>query len=176
MDQNSVIGSPPQDDRGKVLFFLFRPRLRLALASVPRVNEYYLSDECILDGRRFQDKNYDGVTDFSDWLRNPTGRVIGVRFWPYEEMRFLSDQLGQFSYVAVTEQGKQVAIYLSDDRQVDEEKSADQNFATNKVYSTDDGEWAIAFRATQLSVPEIEGVYAADAEWVSADVSVARGN
>ena len=150
----------------RCLLVAFHARLALALVDECPGNEYQLGD------KRYRDKGYGELTGFYDWLRDSSGKLLGVRYWPFEETSFLSDVLSEFPSVVVAKDRSYLEVYFSSDRRVDRQRSDDQDLGANKVFSTEQGEWAISFDTTALSPSEMENVYAADADWQSASLKL----
>jgi len=67
--------------------------LLVVLASEPKLA---FARECPagsfrMGGRDYRDQGYGDWTGFYHWLRSAPDTVIGVRYWPFENTRFLAD-------------------------------------------------------------------------------------
>ena len=85
----------------------FQPRLTLVLAN-----------ECADDEvqTRYGDKGCGDWTGFYDWLRDSDGNILGVRYWPFEEIHLPIKKLSQLPYVVVAKDKSYLEIYFSDGR------------------------------------------------------------
>jgi len=116
--------------------------------------------------RDYRDQGYGDWTGFYDWLRSAPDSVIGVRYWPFDNTRFLADLVGSLPYVKVPEDGSCLEIYFSGRGRVEARASDDQSFGSNRVfYSEEGGCWAISFDTTGLSATEVLSFAKTDAEW-----------
>ena len=102
-------------------------------------------DSFTYDNTTFRNQGFGDFTGFYDWLRNKDGEVIGVRYLPVDELKFLWHALANLPYVKVNQKIKSIEFYFSNDRTVDESVSDDQDFGSNSVYKSDDGIFAISF-------------------------------
>jgi hypothetical protein len=99
-------------------------------------------------------------TGFFDWLRSASEEVIGVRYCPFEEFRFVFKAAREVPNVLVTGNSA-VEVYFGENRQVDPSNSCDQDFGENEVYRSRDGKVAIAFGTSHLNEAQrkcLEGV------------------
>jgi hypothetical protein len=101
----------------------------------------------VCQGARYTDQGYGDFTGFYDWLRTPRGLVIGVRYYPVQEVEFLCKLAAHLSYVEIDPKTRIVTLYFSEDRGVEPSLSADQDFGDNQVYKSDAGEYGISFNA-----------------------------
>ena len=116
-----------------------------------------IAKESLTIGEAFYfDENHGEFTGFYDWLRADRERVIGVRYWPFEEIRFRYEALCRLSYVFIPEGKKFVEIYFSNDRKFDPSISADQDFGKNKVFRSPSGDYVITFNMPNLSESDLE--------------------
>ena len=140
--------------------------LLVALASGPKLA---FARECPaasfrMGGRDYRDQGYGDWTGFYDWLRSAPDSVIGVRYWPFENTRFLADVVCSLPYVKVPEDGSCLEIYFSRGR-VQARASDDQSFGSNRIFCSEEGGWAISFDTTGLSATEVLSLARTDAEW-----------
>lgn len=125
-------------------------------------------------GRRYERVGvYGALTMFYDWLRDSSGRLIGVRFYPDSS---LSAKLSSLRYVETrtyqnvpwqADQGH-VEIYFGDDRDLDPDPdiSADQDFLYSDHFETASGDILFAFfRVVAFTEQEWEGVRRAQVHW-----------
>jgi len=108
----------------------------------------------------YKDQGYGEFIGFYDWLRNSEDQIIGVRFFPFEDLAFLYGLARRLDYVSIDETGKGLDIYLSNDRDVDESFSNDQAFGGNRLFSSGEGDYALTFL-----IPE--GLARSDIGWGS---------
>lgn len=139
-----------------------------------------LTDQCPVGRLRIGDRDYvdsgfGDWTGFYDWLRDFNGRIVGVRYWPFEETTFLIDLLCNRGYIVPGEKSY-LEIYFTKNRKVDRRKSDDQDFGSNKIFSSEQGTWLMSFDTQGLSVSEMESLRASDAaQWESVSVATAAG-
>lgn len=103
----------------------------------------------------YKRKSSDSDNGFYDWLRGKSGKLIGVRWFPYDGamLRELSST-NKCESVEVSADCLEMKIFFSSDRVIDESKSCDQDFLENNIYYLVDGGWAISFSMTGLSPRE----------------------
>jgi len=139
----------PQYDR---LFVAFEKRAILFLSN--------RSAKVKVDSTEYlQVTDYDW-TGFFDWLRSASEEVIGVRYCPDEEFRFVFKAVRDIPNVLVTDNWA-VEVYFGNDHQFESLNSCDQDFGENEVYRSRDGKVAIAFGTSHLDEAErktLEGV------------------
>jgi hypothetical protein len=109
-----------------------------------------LDEQLTVGGTTFMDTGYGDFTGFYDWLRNSKGQILGVRYYPFEDIHFLFDIVGTLNYIDASRNREVFNIYFSDDRVFDESVSDDQAFGGNKVYQSWSGEYAVSFAATDM--------------------------
>jgi hypothetical protein len=105
-------------------------------------------------GRRYRDAGFGDFTGFYDWLRRADGRVIGVRYLPFEASRGVGDAVAALPYVEVSADRSSLTIFFSADRAFEPAASGDQAFGGNRVFVTDDGAYALTFDAGSLDEAE----------------------
>ncbi len=81
---------------------------------------------------------------FYDWLRNPRGEVIGVQQWIDEAPTFPFST--RFEGVESNSKHSVLRIFFGQSREVDEEKSRDQDFGHNRLLTAGDS-IALTFQA-----------------------------
>lgn len=136
----------------------------LALTEQCPVGDFRMGD------RDFEDKGFGDWTGFYDWLRDFSGKVVGVRYWPFEETAFLIDLLCDRGYIVPGDKSY-LEIYFSQNSRVDRRKSDDQEFGSNKIFCSKEGTWLISFDTRGLSSSERESLRASDAaQWETASI------
>ena len=113
------------------------------------------------DDELYRDKGFGDSTGFYDWLRSAGGKIIGLRYWPFEDTAFLVDAMRPLQYVTASADRSFVEIYFGELREFDEQMSDDQDFGNAKVFGSDDGSWALTFDVTGLDDLEMEWIHAA---------------
>jgi hypothetical protein len=106
------------------------------------------------DRRSYRDTGLGDFTGFYDWLRDPGGDVIGVRYLPFEASRAVCDTVSTFPYVEVATDCSSFAIFFSSERAFDPASSGDQAFGGNRVFVADDGTYALTFDLDSLDEAE----------------------
>ena len=92
-------------------------------------------DEKLRVGTKFyEDIGKGDWNGFYDWLRDENKKVIGIRYWPYRERKFIIEAIHGYPYVE-TEAEKCSKIFFSSARVFVEELSADQEFGNDFNFS-----------------------------------------
>ncbi len=114
-----------------------------------------LKAEIVYDERNFIEYNDDNFSGFYDWLRDITGKIIGVRYAALERFNpALIKALKQLSYISFIHE-KVVEIYFSsNERRVDDKTSNDQDFGICKVYVSSNSTFAVLFDIAYLTANE----------------------
>lgn len=130
-------------DESYFLLVVLRAELAVSLttADIDQV------ESIVIDGAEYMDMGYADFAGFTDWLRDSSGRVLGVRLSPFEDLEFLFDVVKSLGYVDLDRGSKYFNIYFSDERLYDEARSDDQAFGGNKVYASEGGEYLLTFNA-----------------------------
>jgi hypothetical protein len=146
--------------KGEFLVVIFRPSLTLALLeALPR-------DGLLVDGANYRPVPKGDSAAFYDWLRDRSGRVLGVRHWP-SEPNLPIQAIGQLPYVRLGHDGSSVEVYFGDSREVDDDQSDDQAFGGSTQFVSESGDFAIAFETYFLSESEVASIREARAGWAS---------
>jgi len=127
-----------------VLLAVCGPRLALRLgqrAPGPRLS---------VDGVDFVEVRDGDFAGFYDWLRTVDGRVIGVRWWLFEELRRLCDRLQGRDYALVDPACRFVDLWFSTERAFDPGQSNDQDFGNNRVLESDNGDLLLSFNLDRV--------------------------
>lgn len=150
--------------------------LLVALASAPKLA---FARECPasafrMGGQDYRDQGYGDWTGFYDWLRSSPDTVIGVRYWPFDNTRFLADLVSSLPYVKIPQDSSCLEIYFSNGR-IEASASDDQSFGSNRIfYSEEGGCWAISFDTAGLSASEVLSLATTDAEWETVETPAPR--
>jgi hypothetical protein len=117
-------------------------------------------------------RHYNTLTFFYDWLRNSSGQLIGVRFYPHDP-RLLA-KLASLRYVTtrrypnVPQQAVdcEVQIYFGEDRELDPTISVDQDFLYSEHFETGSGDMLFALAPNDaFTEKEWEGMRRAQVRW-----------
>lgn len=112
-------------------------------------------------GKRYHDRGYGSFTGFYDWIRDSAQKIIGLRYWPFEETVFILEKLAHWSRAVRAQDESYLEIYFASGQNVDWQHSDDQDFGSNQFFSTDDDEWAISFAIKRLDDREVDDIYTA---------------
>jgi len=128
-----------------------------------------LVGEAPMGGFAVGDRSYHdiGGTDMGgvyDWLRAPSGRLLGVRFWPLLDFEFPVHLVGHLDYVVRDD--KSLDVYFAADRQVDPNRSNDQDFGDNMIFAAEEGELVITFGTRWLSDEDLASLRNCPVEWL----------
>jgi hypothetical protein len=82
---------------------------------------------------------------------------LGVRYWLNEETEFLAQHVHGLAYVIV-DPSRFIEIYFSHRRDVEPQRSADQDFLYDPVFRSDEGEYALGFAIEDLSESELRSI------------------
>ena len=99
---------------------------------------------------RYEDQGFGDLTGFYDWLRNPEGEVIGVRYLPADELDFICDALAHLPYAKVDRKSKSIELYFSTDTTIVESISNDQDFGDNSLFKSSTETYALSFNASEV--------------------------
>ncbi|HEY6252421.1 MAG TPA: hypothetical protein VI685_20900 [Candidatus Angelobacter sp.] len=112
-----------------------------------------------------------GWSGFYDWLRDSSGKLLGIRYHPCEETAFVLEQASRLNYAERGAYGD-MSLFFSNERSFDPKKSTDQDFLYDQLFVADDGSTAIAF-AKELTQEELDSLRSARADWP--DVVIVSG-
>lgn len=147
--------------KGEFLVIVFRPELTLALS------EAQPAEGVSIEGVSYRATSTGDFTGFYDWLRDRSGKIIGLRYWPGSEGKLPLHTLNHLPYVRVPPGGTCIEVYFSQKRETDESRSDDQAFGGNSHFLSDSGELAICFETYFLSDSEMTSIREAKARWAS---------
>jgi hypothetical protein len=143
------------------LLVILRPQLTLAR------DLHWPLKGFVLGEKQYRDANFGEWTGFYDWLRDRDGNLLGVRYTPFEETEFLTQEMSVLGYVK-TDPPRHLEIYFSERREFDEKLSCDQEFLYDAIFRSDDGEYAIGFGMEELSESNLRGLERIGAKWAVA--------
>lgn len=139
------------------LIVVLKSKLALAESSVWPLKGF------VLNGKEYHDAALGEWTGFYDWLRDPNGYLLGVRYWLNEGTEMLAQQARVLDYVSL-KPSRFIEIYFSDRRDVDPKLSADQEFLYDPVFRSDDGEYALGFAMEGLGESDLRNIENAQAD------------
>jgi hypothetical protein len=118
-----------------------------------------------MGNRSYRDQGFGDWTGFYDWLREPSDKVVGVRYLPFDKTRFLVDLLCSLPYVTAPKDRSYVEVYFVKNPRPDSMRSDDQAFGSNKVFYSEEGGWLLSFDTTGLSESELNSLQDEDVCW-----------
>lgn len=107
-----------------------------------------ISSEILVNEQVFKQKDYGDFNGFYDWLRNHDNKIVGLRYFLFEDYQFIIDSFRYLDYVEteLTKQNNSILnIYFSEKRTFIDEISNDQLFIDNYIYKSELNEYAITF-------------------------------
>jgi hypothetical protein len=123
--------------------------------------------EFTVENKTYEDAGFGNWTAFYDWLRSSDSSLLGVRYWLRDDLHFLGDSVKNKDYAEV-EAGRQIEIYFSGRREVDQNLSCDQEFLYDAVFCSSDGTYAIGFGMEGLTEADIDHLTNAGVKWAEA--------
>lgn len=118
----------------------------------------------VADSVSYRDAGFGEWTDFYDWLRAPDGSLLGVRYWLRDDLQFLATMEYEKSYIKA-QPGRQIEIYFSGRRDVNQELSCNQEFLYDAIFRSDVGTYAIGFGMEALSETDLVQLDRAGVKW-----------
>lgn len=97
---------------------------------------------------QYTDLKFGDFNGFYDWLRVKSGKIIGIRFKPFDESELIAEYTHHLPYCRLNYSGKNLEsleIYFSKERDFDFEISNDAYFGGNNLYVTENQTLAIIF-------------------------------
>ena len=107
----------------------------------------------------FADRDFNG---FYDFLRDNSGRVLGVSFSPSAPPAFLLEGLRALPYIEIA-YSTTVRICFGRERNFDLSISMDQYYGENRIYRSSAGRIALSFSLAPLALSEIHSIPAGKA-------------
>ncbi len=123
--------------------------------------------EVTVENTTYRDAGFGNWTAFYDWLRSSDSTLLGVRYWLRDDLSFLGESVQSRDYAEV-EPGRQIEVYFSEGRQVDQKLSCDQEFLYDAVFRSSDGTYAIGFGMEGLTDADIEHLTRSGIRWATA--------
>ncbi len=160
-EQQSISKPEESSSRGPCLLVILRPRLTLAKDVRWPLKGFAVGNKL------YHDAAFGNWTGFYDWLRDAQGNLLGVRYTPFDETEFLTEQMKGLAYVK-SDPPRHLEIYFSNRREFDATLSCDQEFLYDAVFRSDDGEYAIGFGMEELNESNLRGLETRGAEWAVA--------
>lgn len=140
---------------GRYLLLALRHELECAISERPPGNSV------IMGHKAYADLDHGDWLGFYDWLRNSHGHILGVRFWPFEDVEgILLDVSIANNYITILP-NKGLEIFFSQNKNYEARISGDQDFSFSKVYRSRDGYYALAFGMLDLPAQEVSSVLSA---------------
>ena len=89
---------------------------------------------------------------FYDWLRNFSGNIVGVRYFPFEDADFLFDELSKLKYSKTDKVKGIIDIYFENANchSINEDISDDQKFGDNRIFKSLKGKLLFVFDITDV--------------------------
>ncbi|MGI4719845.1 MAG: hypothetical protein ACRYGO_18055 [Janthinobacterium lividum] len=115
------------------------------------------------DGDELRKFDLDDDNGFYDWLRCEDKKIIGVRWFPYENNSSFLKKLNAIQIngnIEVSNDRLELRIFFSSIRTIDESNSRDQDFLGNHIYYSEVGKCAISFSTDSLSLDERQQIFA----------------
>ena len=125
--------------------------------------QWPLSD-FLMNGTLYHATDFGNFTDFYDWLRASDGTLLGVRYWLRDDLVFLEQTTQKLNYVK-SEPGRNLEIYFFDRRDVDPQRSCDQQFLYDAIFRSDEGSYAIGFGTERFTDSDMARLEASGVEW-----------
>lgn len=125
------------------------------LVTIDRHVAYYITrpDSLSLCGAQLEDTGLGDWTGFYDWLRNCGGKVIGVRYWPFEQAEFLLKECSHCDSVRVDSRGA-LLFFFGGESGFEEKLSGDQAFEEARILKTKADQYALLFGCDNLTEAE----------------------
>jgi hypothetical protein len=101
----------------------------------------------LLNKTKYENTGRGEFLGFYDFLRNAADKVVGVRYFPFEDIQFLTEMLSGAANVEIRADGKIWVFYFSEAQNFVESKSDDQCFGDNNLFKSKDGAFLLTFRA-----------------------------
>ncbi len=104
----------------------------------------------------FQDAGLGEWAGFYDWLRVDSDKIVGVRFWPFEQAEFLLRSVPGSNSNAPTIREDALLFFFGPEKNFKAELSGDQAFEEARIFSAPSGEHGILFGCSNLTNRERE--------------------
>jgi len=104
-------------------------------------------------GQEFRDAGLGHWTGFYDWLRVAPGKIVGVRYWPFEGEKFLLTTLKPGPSLSIDPVGG-LLVFFGDEKKYEEKLSDDQAFEEISLFKSANGDYGILLGCSGLSENE----------------------
>ena len=118
---------------------------------------YGEANALLQNAQQFKDTGLGDWTGFYDWLRNPARKIIGVRYWPFENAQFILDSYTQTPNVQIDPR-KGLLVFFGSQTEYRENISGDQDFAEARVLVNSIGEHALLLGCPDLVESDFVGL------------------
>ena len=129
--------------------------LTIELGESPKVQITRSDRENLLSGY-LPKTDFPGSTGHFDWLRSASHKVLGVRYWPFDDavhatsLRRLMMKCRSLKYAVVDRDDRFISIFFGGSTaDVAEETSNDQDMGENGIYENQQGGMALCFEVDQ---------------------------
>jgi len=125
-----------------------RPSVKLIANSTTRIE---------VDDQIFEEVGAGDTNGFYDFLRQPNGNIVGVRFAPFVELSQICDLAipGPGLRINGVSPTASLELFWGDATEYDHASSADQFFDENYIFKSSSGMFAVTFGFAHLSENEI---------------------
>ncbi len=143
------------------LFIVLDPKIRVFISSDLSEDEKTV----LYDSNEFKEIPIGHCNGFYDWLRNFSGHIIGVRYFPFEDSNFLLNEVIHLNYSKIDKVKGNMDIYFVDAEHclIDEDISDDQKFGDNRIFKSSEGKLLLTFEVTEvkgeLKLPTHTSIY-----------------
>lgn len=130
--------------------------LLIVFGEIPKIGitASHPQQKVIIDEEIYVESKFGEFNGHYDWLFNPSGKIIGIRYFIFEELNFLTLQLKDFSYCELDDD--LVTIYFSSDKEIDEENSIDQDFCGDRLFYSYNNELMMSFHIAGISKKSLQ--------------------
>lgn len=123
-------------------------------------NSSCVNEHIILDGKTYTidsiSKDSKGFIGFFDWLRIREETIVGIRISFFEDLNYTTILMKK-SYVNSAFENKSVELLFTGHR-FDSEFSGDQDFTSNYVYKSEEGDLLLTFGVDHLTEKELNSL------------------
>jgi hypothetical protein len=145
----------------------------IAVLTVP-VRYLFVEDvsdtgDIYIEGRSCVDSGLGSWSGFYDWLRQPSGRIIGVRTWhltTHPNTEDFRDHL--VSNPAIEWGDGSFTLWFSDQREFDPGISDDQEFGIHRLVTSSDCTWFLTYDVGMMSELELTQIVSLSPEQLQA--------
>jgi hypothetical protein len=128
------------------LFIVLESEIKVFINSNLSEKERTLS----YDNIEFKEIPIGHFNGFYDWLRDFTGRIIGVRYFPFEDSNFLLNELVELNYSKIDKDSVDIYFVDEEHRLINEDISDDQKFGENRIFKSATGKYFLTFDITEM--------------------------